>query len=105
MIPKDNVRNLVLRDEVAQAARDGKFTIYAVNSVEEGVQILTGVPSGEPDAKGEYPEGTVNYQIVQKLEYLASKAKESAARSEDKDGTSPDDGSAGETVPDEGSSS
>ena len=105
VIPKDNVRNLVLRDEVAQAARDGKFTIYAVNSVEEGVQILTGVPSGEPDAKGEYPEGTVNYQIVQKLEYLASKAKESAARSEDKDGTSPDDGSAGETVPDEGSSS
>jgi lon-related putative ATP-dependent protease len=92
VIPSDNIKNLVLRDEVVQAVRDGKFTIYAVNRVGEGIQILTGVSSGEPDANGEYPEGTVNYQIAQKFEYLASKAKENAARSDSRDGAFADDG-------------
>lgn len=79
VIPRDNIRNLVLRDEIADAVRDGRFTVYAVSSVDEGIQILTGVPAGEPDATGEYPVGTVNYEIVQKLDYLASQAKETAA--------------------------
>ena len=102
MIPKDNIKNLVLNDEVTQAARDGKFAIYAVSTVEEGIEVLTGVPSGEPDTEGEYPEGTVYYQIAKRLEYLASKAKEISARSDSRDGAFADDGSGEEGVSDEG---
>ena len=105
VIPKDNIKNLVLKDEVTQAARDGKFAIYAVSTVEEGIEVLTGVPSGEPDTEGEYPEGTVYYQIAKRLEYLASKAKEISARSDSKDGAFADDGSGEEGVSDEGSPS
>ena len=76
VIPKDNIRNLVLREDVIEAVREKKFTIYAVERVEEGIEILTGVPAGEPDGNGAYPEGTVNYHIVQNLEHLATKAKE-----------------------------
>ena len=65
----------------------GEFTIYAVERVEEGIEILTGVPAGEPNGDGAYPEGTVNYRIVQNLEHLAAKAKELMGR----DGASGED--------------
>ena len=105
MIPKDNIKNLVLKDEVTQAARDGKFAIYAVSTVEDGIEVLTGVPAGEPDTEGEYPEGTVYYQIAQRLEYLASKTKEISAPSDSRDGAFADDGSGEEGTSDEDSPS
>ena len=76
VIPKDNIKNLVLRDDVVQAARDGQFTVYAVETVEQGIEVLTGVPAGELDADGSYPEGTVNYAINRNLEQLAARARE-----------------------------
>ena len=80
VIPKDNIRNLVLREDVVQAVRDGKFTVYAVETVEQGIEVLTGVPAGDPDDKGSYPEGTLNHAIGKNLEHLAARAKETAGR-------------------------
>lgn len=52
MVPRDNLKHLVLKDEVVQAVEDGKFSIYAVSTIDEGIEILTGVPAGEPDDDG-----------------------------------------------------
>ncbi len=87
IIPKGNVNNLILNDEVTQAVKDGRFTVYAVESVEQGMEVLTGVPTGEPDDTGDYSEGTLNYAITQKLERLAAKAKDLSG---DGDGTTGD---------------
>ena len=67
IIPHQNVINLMLEEEVVEAVREGKFHIYAVKTVEEGIEILTGMPAGERGEDGEYPQGTVNYLVEQKL--------------------------------------
>ena len=71
IIPKQNVRNLMLREEVVQAVAEGKFHIWPVETVDEGISILTGVPAGELQEDGTYPEGTVNALVVQGLRRLA----------------------------------
>ena len=67
IIPHQNIVNLMLDDEVVEAVRDGKFHIYAVRTVDEGISILTGIPAGERDEDGKYPEGTINYLVEKKL--------------------------------------
>ena len=67
MIPKDNVRNLVLNAEVVKAVGDREFHIYAVSTIDEGIDVLTGVEAGELNDNGEYPEGTVHYLVEQRL--------------------------------------
>jgi lon-related putative ATP-dependent protease len=64
LIPHQNIRNLMLDDEVIDAVREGKFHIYPVRTIEEGIELLTGVPAGQADDSGVYPEGTV-YRRVQ----------------------------------------
>ncbi|MFZ7128518.1 MAG: Lon protease family protein [Desulfobacterales bacterium] len=59
MIPKSNVQNLMLRASVVQAVREGKFHIFEVGSVAEGIEILTGVEAGAPDKDGGYPPESV----------------------------------------------
>lgn len=76
IIPKKNVDNLMLNDEVIEAVKEGKFTIYAVETIDEGIEILTGVPAGELNEEGQYPEGTVNYLVQSKLEEYANINKE-----------------------------
>ena len=76
VIPRDNVKNLVLRDDVIQAVRDGLFRVCSVEHVEEGIEILTGLPAGKPDENGGYPEGTLNHAISKNLEHLATRARE-----------------------------
>ena len=49
MIPRQNVKNLMLKPEVVQAVKDGKFHVWAVSHVDEGIEVLTGVPAGAPD--------------------------------------------------------
>jgi predicted ATP-dependent protease len=71
LIPADNVRHLVLRRDVVQAVREGEFHIYAVQTVDQGIELLTGVPAGEADEEGNYPKGTVNYLVQQKLLQMA----------------------------------
>lgn len=84
IIPHQNVRNLVLRHYVVDAVRDGKFHIYSVKTVDDGIAILTGAPAGEKQADGKYPEGTVNYLVDKKLREIAQGLKEFAAAAEEK---------------------
>ncbi|MCX5719015.1 MAG: ATP-dependent protease, partial [Nitrospirae bacterium] len=67
MIPHQNVRNLMLREDVVKTVREGIFHIYKVKTIDEGIEILTGVPAGEKQMDGTFPEGTVNYLVDKRL--------------------------------------
>jgi lon-related putative ATP-dependent protease len=75
LIPQANVKNLMLRQDVRDAVAAGNFHIYPVTHVDEGIELLTGVPAGQPDDEGHYPEGTINRVIEDRLEELAHKAR------------------------------
>lgn len=75
MIPASNVRNLVLRQDVVDAVADGKFHIYAANTIEEGIELLTGIPAGEADADGNYPDGTVFARVSESLRDMAERLR------------------------------
>jgi len=68
IIPRTNVENLMLRADILQAVEEGKFTIYAIDTVDDGIEILTGVKAGKLNAKGEYPKGSVNYLVQKSLQ-------------------------------------
>ncbi|MCL4873028.1 Lon protease family protein [bacterium] len=76
IIPRRNVKNLMLKREVIEAVKDGKFAIYPIEHVDEGLEILTGMPVGERDEKGGFPEGSVNRLVEARLESLAKSFKE-----------------------------
>ncbi|HZD43614.1 MAG TPA: Lon-insertion domain-containing protein, partial [Methanomicrobiales archaeon] len=76
LIPASNVQNLMLKEELVNAAKDGKFKIYPVKSIDEGIEILTGVPAGEQKEDGTYEEGTVNYRVNERLKQLAETIRE-----------------------------
>jgi len=67
MIPHQNVNELALNDEVIDAVQQGKFHIYAVETIDQGIEILTDVPAGECNADGEYPVGSIHYLVSQQL--------------------------------------
>lgn len=71
MIPKSNVRNLMLDQEVIEAVREGLFHIYAVSSVDEGIEVLTGEPSGHQRADGSWTPGSLNDRVQKKLVELS----------------------------------
>jgi lon-related putative ATP-dependent protease len=75
MIPVQNVRNLMLRGDVVEAVAAGQFRIYPVATIDEGIEILTGVAAGTKE-NGSYPEGTINYLVEQRLREFAEKMKE-----------------------------
>ena len=68
IIPKTNVNNLMLREDIQKAVDEGTFHIWAIDNVDDGIELLTGVPAGKLDKKGKYPVGSVNYQVQKKLE-------------------------------------
>ena len=71
MIPVQNINNLQLSDEVVEAVKNKKFHIYAVSNIDEGIEVLTGVPAGKKDKEGNFPAGTVNYLVYEKLKKYA----------------------------------
>ncbi len=71
IIPKQNVRNLSLNDEIIEAVKKGKFHVYAISTIDEGIEILTGVPAGQKDSQGKFPLGTINYLAQEKLRKFA----------------------------------
>ena len=77
LIPAQNVDNLMLREDVVQAVREGRFHVYQVRTIDEGMELLTGMPAGELK-DGEYPEGTINYLVKQRLRQLAEVYQEFA---------------------------
>jgi len=84
MIPHQNVGDLMLRKDVVEAVAAGKFHIYPVQTINQGIEILTGVPAGEKTKEGTYPPETVNYLVDQKLLELAKKMKAFEAEEEKK---------------------
>ncbi len=76
MIPSRNVRHLMLNDEVVEAVENGKFNIYAVDTVEEGIEILTGVEAGVKDDNGKYTENSVYGRADRRLREMAEVLKD-----------------------------
>ena len=75
LVPRSNVRNLMLRRDVLEAVEQGKFHIYAVGSIDEGIEVLTGVPGGQRDSEGHYPASSVNGLVEQRLREYADRLK------------------------------
>jgi predicted ATP-dependent protease len=82
MIPKSNERNLMLKDEVIEAVKEGKFHVWSVQTIDEGIEILTGVPAGDLQPDGSYPEGTINFRVDKRLRDMVESMKRYAAAAE-----------------------
>ncbi len=89
IIPASNIINLMLREDIVDAVSQGQFHIWPIHTIDEGIELLTGVPAGVPDEKGEYPEGTVHFCVKKRLRELAMELK--SFGDDEKDGE-PDDG-------------
>ena len=75
LMPRANMRNLMLRPDVVEAVKAGKFHIYAVSTIDDGIEVLTGVAAGERNPDGSYPEGTINERVQKKLQQYAEQQK------------------------------
>ncbi len=73
LIPVSNVQHLMLRQNVIDAVESGRFQIYPVRTIDQGMEILTGLPAGERDERGEFPDGTLNHRIRARLIEFAEK--------------------------------
>lgn len=67
LIPVQNLDNLMLKEDVVDAVKNDLFHIYAINNIEEGIELLTGLPAGQPGEGGSYPDGTVFYLVDKKI--------------------------------------
>jgi lon-related putative ATP-dependent protease len=76
MIPDSNIQNLMLKEEIVDAVKAGKFHIYSAKTIDEGIEVLTGVKAGERRQDGNFEEGTVNYRVDKQLKEMAEKLKE-----------------------------
>lgn len=76
IMPARNVKNLMLKKDVVEAVKDGKFFIYPIQRVDEGLEIITGMEVGELREDGTYPEGTINYLIAKRLTEISEAVKE-----------------------------
>jgi len=84
LIPAANVKHLMLRQDVVDAVAAGRFHIYAVETIDRGIEILTGIPAGTPDEKGAYPADSINGRVEARLAAFAEAARK-FARPEEKD--------------------
>lgn len=75
LIPVSNIDNLMLRADVVDAVRAGLFSIWPVGHIDEGIEILTGVPAGKPDADGIYPAESINGRVNARVREMALKLK------------------------------
>jgi predicted ATP-dependent protease len=75
IIPMRNMINLMLKKEVIEAVNKGKFNIYSIDNIEDGIEILTGMKPGEIKPSGTYPKGTFNDTVAKKLKELSNALK------------------------------
>jgi lon-related putative ATP-dependent protease len=75
IIPEKNIRNLMLKQEVIEAVKEGRFHLWPIGTIEEGIEILTGVEAGELQSDGTYPEGTLFQKVDKRLVELAEIVK------------------------------
>jgi predicted ATP-dependent protease len=71
MMPESNVQNLMLKEEVVEAVKAGKFHIHSVKTIDEGIALLTGVEAGQRGTDGNYEKGTINYLVDKRLREMA----------------------------------
>ena len=91
LIPAGNVQHLMLRQDVIDAVAAGKFHVHALKTIDQGLEILTGMPAGKADENGCFPDDTVNGKVQERLKLFADKRRRFARESEDskKDETGP----------------
>ncbi len=75
IIPAANVRHLMLKREVVEAVKAGRFAVFPVATVDQALAILTGVPAGERDAAGHFPADTVNARVEHRLAAFAERVR------------------------------
>ena len=75
IIPRRNVRHLMLREDVVEAVRAGRFHVYAIKTVDEGIELLTGVPAGVRRPDGSYPSASVNGRVERRLREMAPRRR------------------------------
>jgi predicted ATP-dependent protease len=76
LIPETNVKHLMLRHEIRDAVEEGLFSVFPISEIDQGIELLTGIPMGEPDQDGKYPPDTISGKVQARLEKLV-KAKDS----------------------------
>ncbi|KAB2850910.1 MAG: AAA family ATPase [Hyphomicrobiaceae bacterium] len=87
LVPRSNVQHLMLREDVVEAVRNGQFAIYSVGTIDQGIEILTGVKAGDRDKDGNYPGGTINSRVEGRLREFAERARRFAKqKGEDDEG-------------------
>jgi lon-related putative ATP-dependent protease len=75
LIPAANVKHLMLHQDVADAIEAGQFRVYPVDHVDQGIELLTGVPAGDRDPDGRYPEDSINRRVEDRLRILAERSR------------------------------
>ena len=78
IIPVSNVKHLMLREDVVTAAAEERFRIFPIETVDQGLELLTGAQAGEPGEDGNFAPGTINYRIAARLDAFAARAAELA---------------------------
>jgi len=73
MIPQSNIQNLMLKEEVVEAVKRGMFHIYSVKTIDEGIEVLTGLKAGTRDEAGNFEEGSVNALVDKRFKEMADK--------------------------------
>jgi lon-related putative ATP-dependent protease len=86
MIPASNVDDLMLRKDVVQAVRDGKFHMYAIDDIKQGIEILTGVAAGERNEEGKFPSESVFGKVQARLEEMARSARDFMKKKDEEEG-------------------
>src|SRR5690606_24341991 len=76
LIPKDNVKHLMLREDIVEAVRANLFHVYPISTVDDAISLMTGIPAGVRNARGRFPVGTVNHRVEQRLQEFAAKREE-----------------------------
>jgi predicted ATP-dependent protease len=76
LIPESNVTNLMLKKELIEAVKDGKFHIYSARTIDEGIEILTGIPAGKPKPNGGFEKDSVYDRVDTRLRDMAEKSKQ-----------------------------
>ena len=92
LVPSSNVQHLMLRDDVVAAVAAGRFHVHAVETIDQGIELLTGLPAGERDERGDYPPDSLNRRVEDRLHELAQAAQSFASP--------PSTGGAGPATPD-----
>lgn len=85
IIPRANVATLMLDERVLQAVEAGRFHVYAVSQADEALSLLVGEPAGTPDEQGEFPEGSINARVVERLRVIAEMVSEEDVKEAEKD--------------------